>query len=144
MKKYAGIWVDHEKAWIASIQTKKEGAQETLQRIESEVEGHIRLAGGSRSKSPFGPQEIASESKKEELRKHQLQRYRRTIANAIGDADKILLLGPGEAKKELEKEMKKSKRFPPEIVGLEAADKMTETQFSAKVRQYFKIGSKNS
>ena len=144
MKKFVGIWVDHEKAWIASILEKKEDNKEKLQRIQSEVEGHIRLAGGSRSKTLFGPQEIASETKREERRRHQLKRYFREIINTVEHTDKILILGPGEAKRELEKEMKNFKDLSSKVVAIETADKMTENQFFARVREYFKTGSRRS
>ena len=133
MKKNVGIWVDHEKAFIVSFI----GDQETLAFIQSNVEGHIRLSGGSRSRTPYGPQEVASERKMEERRKHQLRRYYQEIIRSIGDAGKILIFGPGEAKIELEKEIKKSKQLPSKIVGIEPADKMTERQIAAKVKKFF-------
>ena len=57
----------------------------------------------------------------------------------MDDADKILIFGPGEAKIELEKELKKSKELSLKIVGVEPADKMTEKQIAAKVKKVFRI-----
>ena len=59
MAEYAGIWIDQEKADIVNF---KDG-KEILRIIESNVEKHVRLFGGSRSKTPFGPQDVASERK---------------------------------------------------------------------------------
>ena len=133
MKKNVGIWVDHEKAFIVSFT----GEQKTAFFVQSNVEGHIRLSGGSRSRTPYGPQDVASESKMEERRKHQLRRYYQEIIRAISDAKKILIFGPGEAKIELEKEIKKSKQLSSKITGIEPADKMTERQITAKVKKFF-------
>ena len=71
MKKYTGIWLDQEKAYIISILN----GEEDFYQVISDVEGHVRMSGGSRSKAPYGPQEASSEKKREERRKHQLQRY---------------------------------------------------------------------
>ena len=136
MQKYAGIWVDHEKAFVVFIGDGKE----TTSSMQSDIEGHIRLSGGSRSRTPFGPQDVASEKTIDERRKHGLRKYYQEIIGAIGDAQKILIFGPGEAKIELEKEMRKSKNLESKIVGVEPADKMTEKQIAAKVRRIFVPG----
>jgi len=48
--------------------------------------------------------------------------------------------GPGEAKGELEKRLKKN-ALGKRIVGVETIDKMTDRQIAAKVRQYFQKNS---
>ena len=133
MKKNVGIWIDHEKALIVFLSNDKE----TKTTIASDVEGHIRLSGGSRSRTPFGPQEVASEKKMEERRKHQLKTYYREIIQFIGEAGKIFIFGPGEAKIELEKELKKNRELSAKVVGIEPADRMTEPQITEKVKKFF-------
>ena len=135
MSKHIGVWVDHEKAYIVSIIEDRE----SIDIIESNVEGHIRLSGGARSRAPYGPQDVAKESKAEHRRIHQLHHYYHEIIQAMDDADKILIFGPGEAKIELEKELKKSKELSLKIVGVEPADKMTEKQIAAKVKKVFRV-----
>ena len=137
MKKCVGIWVDHEKAFVASVIKDDEMTNETFHQIKSNVEGHFRLSGGARSRMPYGPQDVASEKKIEERRKHHLRQYYQRIVQAIRDGQKIFIFGPGEAKLELEKEIRKSKELAAKLVGVEAADKMTERQVAAKVRRYF-------
>jgi hypothetical protein len=46
-------------------------------------------------------------------------------------------LGPGEAKTELKKEMEKSRELAAKKITVEPADKMTERQIAARVRQFF-------
>lgn len=134
MKEYVGIWIDHEKAFIVSTNKDKDA----IACIKSNVEGHFRLSGGSRSSTPYGPQEVASERKIEERRKHHLRQYYHRIIQAISDAQGIFIFGPGEAKIELEKEIKKrSKELSSKIVRTETTDKMTERQIAAKVRNFF-------
>ncbi len=135
MKKYVGIWIDFEKAFVASFKA----GEESTARIDSNVEGRVRLSGGSRSATPYGPQDIRSERKVEERRRHHLRRYYKRIIKAIDDAHKILILGPGEAKLELEKEIRKLKQLGGRIAAVERADKMTEPQIAAKVREFFDL-----
>jgi hypothetical protein len=135
MGKNIGIWIDHEKGFIVSIIDEVE----SIKIIRSNVEGRIRLSGGSRSRTPFGPQDVAKEKKLEGRRTQQLRRYYQEIIYAMSDAGKILIFGPGEAKIELEKALKKSKELSSIIVGVEPADKMTEKQIAAKVRKVFRI-----
>ena len=136
MKKYMGVWIDHEKAFLVTLT----GGKEVTTFVESNVEGRVRLSGGSRSRSPYGPQDVASERKRDERHRHRLREYYQRIIRELEDAHRILIFGPGEAKIELENEMKKSKQFSPKIVSVEPADKMTEAQIAAKVRNAFRPG----
>ena len=96
------------------------------------------MSGGSRSSTPYGPQEKSSETKAEERRRHQLHDYYQNVIHAIRDARGILILGPGEAKVEFEKEIKKTKELSSRIIGVETSDKLTENQLREKVKKFFK------
>jgi len=141
MKKYAGIWLDHREAFVVSLTTGNIsglGNQEMIERIESDIERRVRLSGGSRSrKTPYGPQEISVDGKQEDRIKHQLRKYYHKIMQRIGDADGILIFGPGEAKIELKKEIEKSGQLAKRIQKIESADKMTQKQIVAKVKKFF-------
>ena len=130
-----GVWIDHEKAYIVWI----ENSKEYTKCIRSNAEGHFRLSGGSRSSTPYGPQDVASERKIEEKRKHHLQRYYRDVIRAIKDGERILIFGPGEAKIDLERAIKKTKDLYSRIDRVERADKMTERQIVARVRRFFDL-----
>ena len=134
MKEYVGIWVDHKKVFIVSIA----GDQVTINNMVSNVDGHIRISGGSRASTPYGPQEGPSEGRREERRRQKLRQYYKKIIRIISDAEKIFIFGPGEAKTELMKEMKKSKDLSSRIVGTETTDKMTERQIKGEEIFYFK------
>jgi len=58
------------------------------------------------------------------------------VIASIRDAESILIFGPGETKGELEERLKKN-GLGGRIVGVETADKMTDRQIAAKVRQHF-------
>lgn len=134
MKK-AGIWLDHEKAFIVLMVK----GEETLATVDSRVERGGRLSGGSRSKTPWGPQEKSSEQKKLERRKQQLQRYYDRILDEIRDTQAVLIMGPGEAKGELLERIESRKAFLKTSVTVEPADKMTEHQVVARVKAFYGI-----
>jgi hypothetical protein len=133
MTKNIGLWIDHETTFIVIISN----GDQKIKKIESEVESHIKTLGGSRTASPYGPQDVATERKLERKRKQHLHQYYQNIIGAIKDADRIFIFGPGTAKLELEKEIKKSKKLAAKITGIEPADKMTEGQICAKVKKFF-------
>jgi hypothetical protein len=135
LKKLVGIWIDHEKAVIVTLL----GEQQMIERIESGAESHYRLSGGSRSRTPYGPQSVVSDRKPDERRRHQLHAYYQRLIEKLRDADSIYVLGPGEAHVEFEKEITASKRMAPKIASVERVDKMTDRQIAARVREFFKV-----
>jgi hypothetical protein len=128
-----GVWIDHRHAILVELR----GEKESTQTIESGLEKHVRLAGGSRSATPWGPQDIASEPARERKWERHLNEYYDRVAEALRDAEEIFLCGPGEAKGELKKRMELSGRAEERIVATETVDKMTEAQLRAKVRSVF-------
>ena len=136
MQKNLGIWVDHKKAVIVTLN--ESGDTKSIREIQSEIERHVRLSGGSRTKrTPWGPQPITSDSKMDARRRQQLIRFFNRVIEAVADAYKIILMGPGEAKTELKKEMDKSKAMSESLVHMETCDKMTPRQVAARVRDFF-------
>jgi hypothetical protein len=133
-KNYVGLWIDHRRAVMVSITDDAE----TIERIDSDIERKVRLSGGSRTaKTPYGPQQVSVDGKQQERIKQQLRQYYQHIIRRIQDATKILIFGPGEAKTELKKEIEKSKTLAAKKTTVEPADKMTERQIAARVRQFF-------
>ena len=64
--------------------------------------------------------------------------YKRLIGRLL-DADELFIFGPGESKTELKKAFEKQKELRGKIIAVEPADKMTERQIVAKVRQQFSV-----
>ena len=126
MKRCAGIWLDHRGAFIVSI---AEGAEVT-ERIESGVEKHVRFSGGDASEKGW------VDDHQDKKSAGHLDRYYDEVIAHVRGAESILLLGPGEAKGELEKRLT-SKGLGGRIVGVETVDKMTDKQIVARVRQHY-------
>lgn len=124
MKKELGLWIDHREAVIVTVS--KEG--EEIKRISSDTEKQSRFSANA-------PEGLPEDRRDRRFGEHLHQYYAEVIA-AIRDADSILILGPGEAKGELEKQLTHEK-LSGRIVGIESADKLTEPQIVAKIRKYF-------
>lgn len=133
MNKYVGLWVDHRKAVIILLIDKKA----TVSHIESNMEGRTRIKGGSRSKTPYGPQKATSESRCEERYKQHLEGYYDRIVKLLDGTKAIFIFGPGAAKNELKNKIEKHKALASKIAGVDTTDKMTDPQIAAKVKKFF-------
>jgi hypothetical protein len=128
MKNKVGLWIDHKKAVIVTITDKGQDIKE----IQSNVERQLHRDADSRSQSTQIP---ADDTRDRAFTKH-LDTYYDEVLASIHDAESVLLLGPGEAKGEIKKRMEKNKSHR-QIMDVETADKMTNPQIAAKVRQHF-------
>jgi hypothetical protein len=141
MKKYVGLWIDHAKTVFVTIETGNGNLteNETITKLESDVEPHLRLAGGSRSATPYGPEDVVSDKTPEERRKHELHRYYQKVLRALWDADRVYIMGPGEAPRELAEEIRSNQQLAPRLLDVRKTDKMTDRQIAAEVRKRFGV-----
>jgi hypothetical protein len=135
MKKVAGLWIDHKKAVIVVATDKGD----EIRVIVSNVDKHLGRSEGVRSTASYEPQLVPADDHRERRLTGQLNIYYDSVVACIQDAEEVLLFGPGEAKGELKKRIMRNKRGV-RVIGVQAADKMTDRQFSAKVRHYFEEG----
>lgn len=132
MKKKIGLWIDHKKAVFVILI----GENEKIKLLESNLERHVRPSGGSRSKTPYGPQDIVAEDRRERKYEHHVKNYYDEVISYINNADSIFIFGPGEAKNKFIKHIK-NKELQSRILAVETVDKMTDAQIAAKVRAFF-------
>ena len=69
---------------------------------------------------------------------NELNTFYDSVLTSLCGADSVLVIGPGEARGEFQKRLK-SKKFPAHVVEVETADKMTDPQIAALVRQHFEL-----
>jgi hypothetical protein len=123
MQRDVTLWIDHRQAVIAVVA----GDAEDLTRILSGIEKHVRFSAG---------EGCAEDARDKRFEGHLYQYYEKVIAS-LGDARSILILGPGEAKHEVEKRLRDA-GLGKAIVGVETADKMTDPQIAASARRRFR------
>ena len=132
MKTTVGLWIDHRKAVIVAVTDKGE----EIGLIISKVEKQLRRSGHSPLKGPREPQQVPAQDSLQRAFTGHLNIYYDAVIASIRDAEAILIFGPGDAKDELKKRLKRN-NLGGRIAGLETVDKMTDRQIAAKVRKYF-------
>lgn len=132
-----GIWIDHREAVIVSLDHNSH--EEQIETCESDADRPTRQMGGapSRGSTPWGPQDVASDTRRDRRYKHQLDQYYEEVIGKLGGADAILIFGPGAAKTELKKHLDDTHILRDRVVGVETTDKMTRPQIAAKVREFY-------
>jgi hypothetical protein len=126
MKTEVGVWIDHRKAVIATIT----GQTEEMRQVTSHVEKRVRYSGAA--------QKDGAEDQRDRKFNGRLDKYYDEVIACIRDADSILIFGAGEAKIEL-RERLGAQLLGGRIVGIEAADKMTDPQVAARVREHYGV-----
>jgi len=128
MKKQVGLWIDHRKTVVVTVS----GETEEITQIESHMEKHVRYSGAA--------EQVKGEDQVDRRFSDHLTKYYDEVISHVRDAKSILILGPGEAKGEFVKRLG-SEGLGERIVGIETADKMTDHQIAAIVRQHFTASS---
>jgi hypothetical protein len=126
MKKQAGLWIDHRKAVIVIVTE----SGEEIKEITSKMEKHVRFTGGT------GSGDGSSEDVRDRQFGNHLNGFYDAVVAVLRDADTIQIFGPGEAKGELEKRIKRD-GLKANILVIETMDKLTDRQIAAKVRERF-------
>lgn len=126
MNRMAGVWIDHKKAVIVSA---SEG-RVTTRTLESDVAAHPHFGG---------QQDGGGEKKYEERHRESLDRYYDEVIDHLGTPEALLIFGPGEAKLELKERLGRSRAPARPVVEITTADRLTDPQIVAKVKEHFGI-----
>jgi hypothetical protein len=127
------VWLDSSGATAVRLR----GGEARIRRIESGVAPRCKTTGGARGVTPYARQNATDESSTDARRKHQFARYYAEILAAVMDADRILVMGPGEAKLGLVKAIRASHGLSPRLRGVHVVSRMTDRQLVAHAREYY-------
>jgi hypothetical protein len=126
MNHKVGIWIDHKRAVIVSVSA----GRVTTKTLESELGAHRRYSR---------QQDDGGEKNYEERHNQHLEQYYDDVIGQLGQPEALLIFGPGEAKLELRERLRRSKTWSDRTVDIETADKLTEPQIVARVKEQFLI-----
>jgi len=132
MKTKVGLWIDRRQAIVVAITEKGEEMSEIL----SEVETQPRRTGDSPLQGSYEARQVPADNSRQRAFTEQINVYYDAVIAKIRGAESILIFGPSTAKDELKERLIRHS-LDRHIVGIEAADKMTDRQIAAKIRQYF-------
>ena len=130
MDRNVGLWIDHRQAYVISDQ---DGIVEV---IPSHLEPPAHYSGGTQLGGKFN-QKGDTQYRKSDRFRLQLKKYYRQVISALKDANSIVIMGPGEAKIEFEKAIRKYKSMKSRVLKVETTDKMTKNQMVAYVRKFY-------
>jgi hypothetical protein len=131
MDRNVGLWIDHKQAYAIWVQDEK------VDVIPSHIDPPAHPSGGTQLGGKLN-QKGDVELHHNDRFKLQLNKYYRQVMSALKDADLIFIMGPGQAKIEFEKAMRKNKAMQKRILKVETVDKMTKNQMIAYVREFYK------
>jgi hypothetical protein len=125
--------MDKKEAFVVTL---ADGDTE-MRTIASDVE-FFNPKGGSRSKTPWGPQQVVHDDRYTARETQQLNRYYDSLTKAIGDAEAIVLFGPAGTNAEFKKRLDTvHPAIGARVKDVLTADSMTENQVKALIREYF-------
>ena len=131
MDRNVGLWIDHKQTYLIWY---KEGRVDV---IPSNIEPPDHFSGGTQLGGKL--------NQKGDMELHHNDRYRLMLAKfykqvvaSLKDVKSIFIMGPGEAKVEIEKVIKRHKAMQKRLLKVETADKMTKNQMIAHVRKFYK------
>jgi hypothetical protein len=137
MKNNIGVWIDGTEAFIVKLNN------DSVKKINSEIENKVHHHGeGDKGSFVGGGHHINNDKKFEERKHHEMHNYFKEVISEIKDADEIFVFGPSEMKFHLKTEIEKDKHLINKLSSVEPADKLSEHQIVAAVKEYFKVSKK--
>ncbi|MCM2258040.1 MAG: hypothetical protein NDJ94_20595 [Vicinamibacteria bacterium] len=125
MPKEAAVWIDHRKAVIVVLQDESE---ETIE-IASGMDKRVRYSGAA--------EQDGAENQRDRRYDGQLDKFYDEVIARLSGVEAVLIVGPGEARGELEKRFGHHGRSA-HVVAVEPADKRTDRQVAALARSHFR------
>lgn len=137
MKKI-GIWIDRKQAKVYSLSE----TEERIETISSNLHS-FKHKGYSRAAMKWGgPQDVLPAKTMEEREKNELNKYFDEVIHTIGKADAIAVFGPGEIPRMFTHHLeRKDKILWTRLKTVEKSDKLSDRQFTAHVRNFYRWGS---
>ncbi|NNN07436.1 MAG: hypothetical protein HKL90_16225 [Elusimicrobia bacterium] len=127
-----GVWIDHRTAVVSDA----DEAGGATRRITTDLGKQLRLSGGRRARTQYGPQISPPDDMREADSRGRRRVFFDEVAAVVRGALRLFVFGPGEAKAEFKKRLK-SRGFPGLIDEPETAERMSDRQVAAKTRAHF-------
>ncbi len=128
-----GVWIDQRQATIVAIQ---DGSVD-VETVESGLDRRARPAGGARSGTPYGPQDVIKEQGLARRHELQLRAFYEEVLEHIGAATVVYAFGPARARYELIEVVDASPLHRGTATETEPCDRLTGPQIVARVKEHF-------
>jgi len=131
MDRSVGLWIDHKQAYAIWFEDGR------VEEILSHIEPPAHYSGGTQLGGKLN-QKADVELRHNDRFRLQLNKYYQQVLSVLRNATSIFIMGPGQAKVELQKAIKKNKSMQKRVLKVETADKMTKNQMIARVRRFYR------
>lgn len=132
-----GIWIDHRKAILLHVNGAGGLEEETL---DSGLGTRTRYSGEETNKTGLFRQTLNRERSEQARQNLEYRKFVRAVIANIKRPSSLLILGPGDARHELQREIERRKSLAGVAVENRAADKMRIAQLRRTVKDYFTEG----
>lgn len=132
MKKEVGLWIDHQQAVIVTLND----GTETVEHVEANFEKRGNFSSDVQTPSQASLKIDRAEDKYQRHTQEMVNHYYGEVSSHIKDATDLYIMGPGQAKTEFQKYVE-AQRLPAAILRVEPADKLSDGQIAARVRDSF-------
>lgn len=132
-----GIWIDHRKAILLHIDPQGKLEQETL---DSGLGVRTRFSGEETSKTGLFRQTLNRERSDQARFNLEYRKFVRSVIANLKKPSSLLILGPGDARHELQREIMRRKSFAGVEFENRPADKMRIAELRRTVKDYFMEG----
>ncbi|MCH7397206.1 hypothetical protein MM236_04360 [Belliella sp. DSM 107340] len=136
--KSVGVWLDQSKAHFIGYQ---DGEATFIESLISPHERIKREEGEVSDTARFSPNPSVlsnNEYRKNNIAQNELNEYYKMLEDKIGKFEDVLLFGPGTAKDQFKNRIAENKAFKEKWISVQNADKMTDNQLLAFVRDFYK------
>lgn len=121
-EKKLGIWMDHSNAHLIEFTTDSNETKSVEAKFSNDTNNH----GSGKNENQMN----------NKMQQHQSEYYKK-LSDAIKNYDEVILFGPTDAKAELFNVLKADHSFEKIKIEVEQADKMSENQQHAFVKDHF-------
>jgi stalled ribosome rescue protein Dom34 len=132
MKKEVGLWIDHRQAVIVTLHD----GTETVEHVTADFEKRGNYTSDVQSLSESSLRMDLAEDKHERHTQAMVDHYYDAVVAHLKDATDLYIMGPGQAKTEFQKYIE-TQKLPAAVLRVEPADKLSDAQIAARVRQSF-------
>lgn len=130
--KNTGIWIDGTKAVIVKL------PHDTVTEITANIDNKVHHENESDKGTYLGGGHHNNNEKKfEERKNHQVSDYFKNVLSEVKDSKNIYIFGPAETKTHLKSYIEKDKSIDLNLNAIESAEKMTNNQIVAAVKNHF-------
>ena len=131
MKNQTGLWIDHRRAVVVKVS----GGECHTTHIDANIDRDKDHATGAKPDASHEKHHGVAEDTRQRHFEGELGKYYDVVIESLGNAEDVLIFGPGEAKGELKARLEHAGHGA-RIAGVETTDKMSDAQIVAKVREH--------